>query len=218
MKTDREFLDGIYERAEKLKEQETQPVKKSAFKIYKNYIVSAVAAVLLIIIIYPLTHLDKTVQKNSVSELERSLPFSIKLAQPINLSQLAKESDVIVKAKVKKIEKTVYEKDKDIMRTTVTLNTQEVYKGSKDTKKIKIIVDNVCEFKNEANSSVQEEFKKDEITLLFLNKTDNEYILSTNTDSKYTYLSSENSDEIFQDSDLNVVSVKQLKQVLKEQE
>lgn len=215
MKTDREFLDGIYVRAEQL-QSKNEATKSMPNIILLKYSVPAFVA-LLLIVITPMMYFNRSIPMVVMQENERMMPFMAMEALAPSLYDMTAQSTVIVQAKVKKIEKSVYEKENDIITTKVLLTAKEVYKGDKAIRSIELTVNGGYNVKADIYVPYDAVFEKNEVTLLFLNEANNGYILSDPMNSKYTYLSSENLDDMYQAVDGNTITISELKDTIKQQ-
>lgn len=220
MKSNREFLDGVYTKAEALK---TEPQKIQKFSLTKKYTGIAVAAAVLLVAISPSLFFNSSTPMYVPDEAMLHSPYAIRIqSETSDLSQIVNEADVVVTAKVTKINKSVYEKDNNNMTTTVELKAENIYKGELNNESFQVCVMGGYDKKTNTYFPYEATFEKDEDTLLFLTKSTNSstptaassaYSLSLSSQSKYTYVEGETENRVYTNSDENIITIVELEQV-----
>lgn len=228
MKDDEQFLAEIYKKSKLIKSDTTDWYNVPKISFVKKFSGIAVAAILIIVIapsLYfgfnrsyemfapiPLKSEDAIANKRAIPGIQTFAAVSDVPTAEI----LAEQSDVIVEAKVKKIEKSEYESDNELnnhMTTMVVLTANECLKGDIDAKNFSVKVDGGYDEKTSNYIPYEAVFTKNEETLLFLTQiTDNEYALTLSADSKYTVQNSETG--IYKGKDGNTINVTELKESL----
>lgn len=155
MKNDREFLDGIYQKAEILEREKLQEdsKKKSPYKKYIPY--SSVAAMFILL---PILLLSKEALSPG-NELPGQEPMMIRMDEP---GSIFIEADYLLIGQVEYIEKKSNEGTMEI-----EISLEEILKGQIQEEKIIV----------EAPSNMKDEFKEGDRSLFLLYKEDNIYKL-----------------------------------------
>lgn len=211
MKTDREFLNGIYQKAEELehhKESETAKIS-----IFQRKATPIIAAAVFLMIVLPTAWFGRSFpMKEQLLSMERAItPFAI-AAEPIELTtqELIEQSDYIIRGKVKKIEKSVYENENNIV-TDVIIKISDSYKNKLFSKQIRLRVNGGYDKKTDVYIPYDAFFEKSEDVLLFLDKTDEGYYtLLAGNQSKLTYQETIEGNRVYCDTNGKTISVSEL--------
>lgn len=194
MKTDREFLDGIYAKADLL-QAAPQKVKKININfVTPQRILGAVAAVFLLIAIPSVTYAQQPRMEipegyTNLSTFVRGTQLHTAPPQTGDIG-LIEYSELICTAKVIKIENSVYEKENQRIITNVQVKPTVVLKGEPVEKVLTIQVNGGYDSVIKKYTDYEATFAQGEDVLVFLNKdvNTNSYILYGSSLGKYTYL------------------------------
>ena len=210
MKTDREFLDGIYEKATAL--DDATPTKVKITYLQRNIKMLAIVAGFIFVAIPSLLYFNQQTMEVP-TEFQTTAPIGIRGFSMFDESTLADDSEIILTAQVTKIDKSVYDADNSSIITNVSIKPTEVLKGSVDSKVIEVCVNGGYDKKSDTFVAYEAIFKRSEDVLLFLNKDPNSdsYILSGSSDGKYTYLSAEHDSKQYIGSNDTTFDILQLK-------
>lgn len=219
MKSDREFLDGIYEKArfsEKLiEEQKSKIINIKPKKSILMRLTAAAAAIVLVatpISIY-LNQPQMTVPQQAAGDL----PMSIR-AMTIrpDAQMLADNSELILTAKITKIEKSVYDEGKSRIITSVKLRPTEIIKGDFTQKNLHLKVNGGYLKKSDAYEPYEAVFEISEDVLLFLklDEDKNSYILSDGEYSKYSR-SGLDEEQSYMGTDDMTISISEITKIVK---
>ncbi|MEG0692516.1 MAG: hypothetical protein RR444_05480 [Oscillospiraceae bacterium] len=191
MKTDREFLDGVYQKARLLEDNLPPTLKITRVSISKK---SLVAAAIFFLLAIPSVYYYNQPKMEAPAGFKSNMPMAIRGFMLFNIESLTANSELILTAKVTKIDKSVYDKDKSSIITNVKVKPTEVLKGLTDTNLLDIKINGGYDKKSKTFVEYEATFKRTEDVLLFLNKDPNSdsYFLSGSSQGKYTYLSTEN--------------------------
>lgn len=198
MKNNREFLDGVYLKAEDLKRDIK---KKSSFNI--NHIrYSSVAA--LIILIPVLFFANSRLGYQEVPQ--------ISMARTINDPSLYfSEADFIVIGEIKKISEGTFVESDNYIYTDIAISIDEVLLGKLGNQEIILRVNGGKDKKERVYSPMEGEFNKGERSLFFLNRNDEEtYHLTDGGDSQFI----EVENNIFVDKLGNKYSLEEVKNII----
>lgn len=177
MKSNKEFLEGVYSKA-KILEQERN--KKNL--LYKRCIrFSSIAA---IIVILPLLVFKSQIyEPNNYKEIPQMIRM-MNIEDP-QLNFL--EADYIVIGETKKIYESQYVKEGNYIYTDVAINLKNVLLGDIDKEEILLRVKGGKVKKEKVISVMEGEFKKGSESLLFLYKDENDiYYLVNGSASQFT--------------------------------
>lgn len=222
MKSDNEFLDGVYKKAEAFSSDKQNVVGFSTSKIslFKKYAGIAVAAVL-VAVIAPSLYFGLNSGYEMIAPAQtatlKAAPIAIAM-NAFSIEDMTAQSDVIVMANVKKIEKSVYESENDMnnnMTTDVLLKSKNVLKGDLSNNKFTVRVTGGYDEKTSNYIPYEAIFAKKEETLLFLTQSEeNVYTLTASASGKYTKLTDQKDNEVFQDKYGNTITVQHLEEIL----
>lgn len=216
MKSDREFLDGIYEKAALLsqtKEKVAAPIRITFMKRYSGVIA---AAAVLVAVISPILNFNSTTMMHVPKGFSENEPFGARAfsVPSLDASQIAEGSDLVLRAKVTKINESVYEKEN--LTTNIELAIKDVYKGKLDEKKIDLTVYGGYDAKTKDYIPYEAMFECNEDTILFLNCAEAPaYTLSYSKQGKYEYVETLDGERFYQNNDGDRVSISQLVEILK---
>ena len=196
MKNDRDFLAGVYSKAEELRLQNN--INKTTIKrSYYKY--SSIAA--LIIIIPMLYFINSSIGYREIPQTNMIRTFR----EP---SSYFSEADFIIVGETKEIGKSTYIEDENYIYTDITISPDEVFLGDIEEQEIILRVNGGRDKKEKVQSPLDGEFDKGKRSLLFLVKSDEDvYHLLNGKDSQFT----EVEDNIFIDKLGNKYNLQEVK-------
>ncbi|MBU5436837.1 hypothetical protein KQI42_02385 [Tissierella sp. MSJ-40] len=211
MKSDREFIDGIYNKAKKI-----DIIQKHKNNMIINYYFKPAMVVALILIVSPLIIFSSF---NKSTEIPKGYTNKTPIARGFSISSdldsMIQQSDLIVRGKITDIFKSEYE-DNDLLFTKIEIKQIETFKGQDNKDHIILKIRGGFDKKSKTYVEYEANFKEKEDTLLFLKKIDNStYELTFSTFSKYTYLSKSNGDRVYISPDGEELFISKLKQKIK---
>lgn len=159
MKDNKEFLEGVYRKAELLEKEKFK--KRIPYKRYIGY--SSLAA---IFIILPLMFFNNGLM-TPYKEIESHQPRIISMNEPISNFY---ESDFILIGEVKEIKDSIYEKEANYIYTDIIISVDQIFLGEIEKKEIKLRLNGGKVKKGKVFSKIEGEFIKDKRSLLFLYK------------------------------------------------
>lgn len=201
MKSNKEFLDGIYSKAEALENEGTKPVKNP--RIYYRF--AAIAAMIILIPTISFWNSHRAYE-------EISSPMVIRTIN--DPSSYFYDADVIVIGQTKEIAKSNYVKEENYIYTDITFEVEEVLKGDVEVNDIILRVNGGIVKAERVKAEMQSEFIEGKNSLVFLLK---------NEDGIYHLISSESKFEevekgLFKDKLGNDYKLEEIKQQLKMEE
>jgi len=161
MKTDREFLNGIYAKAEVL-QRETNKIR-NPYK--KHYRFASMAALIILIPILFFTN-------NNLGYKEIH-PMNIRMISVSDPSTYFYEADFIVIGEAKEIKDSKYIEEENYVYTDIVIKPDEVLKGDINENEIILRINGGKVKSKNVYSNMESEFIKGKTSLLFLRK-DNE--------------------------------------------
>ncbi|MEY8414656.1 hypothetical protein AAK964_00015 [Tissierella praeacuta] len=176
MKANREFLEGIYKKAELL---EKEKIKKST--IYKRYVkISSMAAVIAIIVPLILFRGQISIPKdyNEIPQVVRMFTLNDPM---VNFY----EADYVIIGETKKINKSQYVKEDNYIYTDITIGVDEIFLGDIHNDEIILRIKGGKVEKEKVFSQMEGEFKKGKKSLLFLQKEKGIYYLVNGDESQF---------------------------------
>lgn len=176
MKANREFLEGIYKKAEVL---EREKIKKST--IYKRYVkISSMAAAIAVIVPLILFRGQISVPKdyNEIPQVVRMFTLNDPI---VNFY----EADYVVIGETKKINKSQYVKENNYIYTDITIGVDEIFLGDIHNDEIILRIKGGKVEKEKVFSQMEGEFKKGKKSLLFLQKEKGIYYLVNGDESQF---------------------------------
>lgn len=199
MKNNKEFLEGIYEKAailQKEKEKEKQRIN------YKKYIkITSMAAAFLIIV--PLLFREQKIP-GKYEELPQIIRM-LNISDPMSNFQ---EAEYIIIGETKKINKSQYVKEGNYIYTDIVIEAKEVLLGDIGEEEIILRVNGGVAKKEKVFSKREGDFKKGKKSLLFLQKTDGVYFLVNSEESQFL----EVEDKVFIDKEDNKYNIEKIKE------
>lgn len=216
MKSDREFLDGVYEKAKSLPQKKEKTANPFRITFMKRYSGVIAAAAVLVAVISPILNFNSTTMMHVPKGFSENEPFGARaFSMPnLNASQIAEGSDLILRAKVTKINDSVYENEN--LTTDIELAAKDIYKGKLDAKKIDLTVYGGYDAKTKDYIPYEAMFECNEDTILFLNCTkESAYTLSYSKQGKYEYVETLDGERFYQNIEGDRVSISQLVEILK---
>lgn len=180
MKNNKEFLEGVYRKAEVLEKEKISKEEPKRNIPYKKYIrFSTVAA---IFIILPLLFF-KSQMGVPYTDIGNLQPRIVSINDPISNFV---ESDFIVVGETKEIEDSIYVKEGNYIYTDIIISVDQVFLGEIGKDEIRIRVNGGKVKKEKVLSKMEGDFQKGERSLLFLYKDgDGLYYLVNNGESKF---------------------------------
>jgi len=176
MKDNREFLEGIYKKAEEL---EMARVRKS--RIYKRYgRISSMAAVIAIIVPLILFKGQNSALKDYTEIFQMARRFTINDPM-VNFY----EADYIVVGETKKINKSQYVKENNYIYTDITIGVDEIFLGDIHNDEIILRIKGGKVEKEKVFSQMEGEFKKGKKSLLFLQREKGIYYLVNGDEGQF---------------------------------
>lgn len=176
MKDNREFLEGVYKKAEALEREKTK--KRTTYRRYfKN---SSIAAAIVIII--PLLLF---IGENSVPKDYTEIPQMIRMLRVDDPMANFYNAQYIVVGKPKKIGKSQYVKEDNYIYTDITIDIEEVFLGDIQKDEITLRVKGGKVKKEKVFSDIEGEFKKGKKSLLFLQEDKGIYYLVNGEESQF---------------------------------
>jgi len=191
MKNNKEFLEGIYRKAEILEKQDLREEKPKRQIYYQKYIKYSTVAALFIII--PLLFFNS----GGITPYEDIGIHNPKIMTINDSMGNFLGADFIVSGDTKEIKDSVYAKEGQYIYTDIIISVDRVFLGEILEKEIIVRVNGGKVKKEKVFSNMEGDFHKDERSLLFLQK-DREgiYSLVNNGESQYK----ETEKDIFIDS------------------
>lgn len=218
MKTENEFLKGVYEKSEAFASGEKKPrgFEQPKQNHFKRYIGIAAAAVL-IAVVAPSLYFSYS---NASYEMYEPVSDKARINEPVaatllasavDVGELANSCDIVVLAQVKKIDKSVYEfSDTSHMTTTVSLKVNQYLKGDGDAT-IKIKVNGGYDQETSNFIPYEATFKKKENVVLFLVKTDgDEYALQNSAYGKYSEVKDPEQSDVYLSKDSETITIAEI--------
>lgn len=223
MKTDNEFLMGVYNKAHSYSSLEEKPkgFDQPKQNHFKRYIGIAAAAVLIAVVapsLYFLNNVSYEMYEPVNTKTRTNEPVAAAFtAESVNTDEFINGSELIVTAQVKKIDKSVYEySDTNHMTTTVTLKVSQFFKGDGEST-IKLKVNGGYDQKTSNFVPYEATFKKKEKVLLFLVKSgDNEYTLRNSAYGKYSEVNATEQSGVYMTKDGETITIEELKSRISE--
>ncbi|MGJ0847063.1 hypothetical protein ACR77J_10245 [Tissierella praeacuta] len=176
MKANREFLEGIYKKAELL---EKEKIKKST--IYKRYVkISSMAAAIAVIVSLILFRGQISIPKdyNEIPQVVRMFTLNDPM---VNFY----EADYVIIGETKKINKSQYVKEDNYIYTDITIGVDEIFLGDIHNDEIILRIKGGKVEKEKVFSQMEGEFKKGKKSLLFLQKEKGIYYLVNGDESQF---------------------------------
>lgn len=211
MKSDRDFLNGVYHKAESLKQIDSAKKSFVFAAKYKGFIVAASLTLVIGLSIY----LSTLPTMKVYTDYNNQRPQLARFRSNVEIIDITEQADLVIRAKVKKIGKSLYENDN--ITTTVELSPKEIYKGNLESKTIEVVVDGGFDKETKTYFEYESIFKRNEDTLLFLNKINDKYVLTCSSQGKYTYLKSTDKEITFQGSSGEVLTLSEVKKLIEKE-
>lgn len=198
MKTDREFLDGVYAKAEKLRTEE-HPAPKFVFtgkegrkRTVWSTAAAAVACIALLLtggLVYRESQPKMEIPEGYTNLLE-NIPMTLGIeGRAITVEPPLTDAELIAAGNVTGIAKSVYEEEKQSIITMVTVNLTERYKGEPVTSPINVAVTGGVNEADKTYLDYEAVFRRGENVLLFLTKQeDGSYTLFGGAQGKLSRL------------------------------
>lgn len=172
MKNDREFLNGIYAKAEVL-QRETDKTKKNYKKYYRFASMAA-----LIILIHGLFFLNNDFGYKEIHPMTRMISVS-------DPSTYFYEADFIIIGEVKEVKNSKYIEEESYVYTDIVIRPDQVFKGDINGNEIFLRINGGKVRSEKVYSNMESEFIKGKTSLLFLRKGDEGFYNLINDKSQF---------------------------------
>lgn len=179
MKDNKEFLEGIYRKAEILEKEKLKEEPKRNIP-YQRYIkFASVAAIFIIIPLILLNSGTLTPYTDIGSHQPRIMTINDLMTNFLG-------SDFIIIGETKEIKDSIYVKEENYIYTDIIISVGEVFLGEIENKEITVRVNGGKVKKEKVLANMEGDFNKDERSLLFLQKHSEEiYSLVNNGDGQF---------------------------------
>lgn len=179
MKDNKEFLEGIYRKAEILEKEKLKEEPKRNIP-YQRYIkFASVAAIFIIIPLILLNSGTLTPYTDIGSHQPRIMTINDPMTNFLG-------SDFIIIGETKEIKDSIYVKEENYIYTDIIISVGEVFLGEIENKEITVRVNGGKVKKEKVLANMEGDFNKDERSLLFLQKHSEEiYSLVNNGDGQF---------------------------------
>lgn len=179
MKDNKEFLEGIYRKAEILEKEKLKEEPKRNIP-YQRYIkFASVAAIFIIIPLILLNSGTLTPYTDIGSHQPRIMTINDSMTNFLG-------SDFIIIGETKEIKDSIYVKEENYIYTDIIISVDEVFLGEIENKEITVRVNGGKVKKEKVLANMEGDFNKDERSLLFLQKHSEEiYSLVNNGDGQF---------------------------------
>ncbi len=194
MKSNREFLDGMYSKAEVLEKQRIKPYKAPRF----NYNFAALAAMIILI---PTIFF----WKGNTGYQDITSPMMIRNIE--DSSSYFQEADFVLTGITEKIDESIYMKEDNYIYTDINFKIEEALKGEIDSKDIIIRVNGGMVKKEKLKSKIEGKFIKGESSLVFLSKDEQGIYYLISPESQFEQIK----EDLFKDKSGNEYSLEKLK-------
>ncbi|NLC03430.1 MAG: hypothetical protein GX787_04020 [Tissierellia bacterium] len=200
MKTNREFLNGVYAKAEIL-EKEKNKSKKSPRMFYRF---GSIAALIILIPTIFFWNSNRAYEELISPMMVRTID------DPMSYFG---EADFIVIGKTEKINESQYIKEGNYIYTDIDINIMEVLKGEVNDGAIVIRVNGGKVKKEKLKSKMDSEFIKGENSLLFLRKDESGIYSLVSSESQFI----ESGRDLFKDKLGNEYTLDEIKNIIMEE-
>lgn len=201
MKSNKEFLDGIYSKVEALENERTKPVKNP--KIYYRF--AAIAAMIILIPTISFLNSHRAYEEISSPMVVRTIN---------DPSSYFYDADVIVIGQTKEIAKSNYVKEENYIYTDITFKVEEVLKGDVEVRDIILRVNGGIVKAERVKAEMQSEFIEGKNSLVFLLKNEDGIYHLISSESKFEEVEK----DLFKDKLGNDYKLEEIKQQLKMEE
>lgn len=201
MKSNREFLDGVYSKARTLEKETTKPIKTQ--RMYYRF-----ASIAAVIILIPTIFL----WNSNIAYEEITSPMMIRTMN--NPSSYFYEADFIVVGKTEELGKSQYVKEDNYIYTPVTLSIKETLLGEIHESKIVLRVNGGKVKKERVWSKIDSNFIEGKNSLVFLSKDENGIYRLVNSESQFEEIEK----DLFKDKLGNEYSLEEIKNLIKMEE
>lgn len=196
MKTDREFLDGVYEKAERLRgmdavSKKAVPIRQKRRVLWRGAVSAAGLCLLLAGGLFFSENQPKMEIPEGYTNMMEKIPMELNGIEPRAIVEVdpVTEADLIAAGKVSAIGKSVYEQENQTILTMVTVTLTERYKGDAATDEVNVAVTGGINEEDHTYLDYEAVFRRGENVLLFLTeRQDGSYILFGGAQGKLTRL------------------------------
>lgn len=180
MKNNKEFLEGVYRKAEVLQKEKISKEESKRSITYQKYI--RFASVAAIFIILPLLFLNSGIM-TPYTDIGIHEPRIMTINDPMANFLSA---DFIIIGETKEIEDSIYVKEGNYIYTDIIISVDEVFLGEIENKEIIVRVNGGKVKKEKLLSKMQGDFQNYERSILFLYKDGEDiYSLVNNGDGQF---------------------------------
>lgn len=200
MKTNREFLDGIYSKAEELQKETTKDYKTPRI----NYRFASIAAMIILIPTIFFWNSNRGYQ-------ELVSPMMVRTMN--DPSSYFYEADFIVIGKTEQVGTSQYVKEDNYIFTDITIKIDEILKGQIDEEEIVIRVNGGKVRKEKVWSQMDSEFIKGKTSLVFLTQDNSGIYHLINNESQFEQVD----EDLFKDKLGNEYKLEAIKNIIMEE-
>lgn len=200
MKTNREFLNGIYAKAEVLEKEKNKRVKGPSM----FYRMASIAALIILIPTIFLWNSNRGYEELASPTMVRTID------DPISYFG---EADFIVIGKARKINESQYVKEGNYIFTDINMDIIEVLKGEINNGEIIVRVSGGKVQSEKLKSKMDSEFIKGKNSLLFLSKDESGIYSLVNSESQFL----ESGSDLFKDKLGNEYTLEEIKNIILEE-
>lgn len=201
MKSNREFLNGVYAKAELLEREKTKNVKPWRF----NFRLASIAAMIILIPTIFFWNSDRGYEELSGPMIIRTID------NPVTYFQ---EADFIVIGETVKSNDSKYVEEGNYIYTDIVFKLDEVLKGEISEEEIILRVNGGKAKKEKLKSEMESQFIKGEESLVFLMLDENGTYSLINSESKFEKVA----EDLFKDKMGNEYKLEEVKNIIMEEE
>ena len=172
MKSNKEFLDGIYSKAEVLENERSKPYKAPRL----NYKFASIAAMIILIPTIFFWNSNRGYEDISSPMVARTIE---------NPNSYFQEADFIIIGQTEEIEESKYVKEENYIYTDITFKIEEVLKGEVENEDIILRVNGGIVKKEKLRSKIQTEFIEGKTSLVFLSQDEKGIYHLISSESKF---------------------------------
>lgn len=200
MKTNREFLEGVYSKAEALEKERTKNYKTPRI----NYRFASLAAMIILIPAIFLWNSSRGYQ-------ELASPMVVRTMN--DPTSYFYEADFIVIGQTEEVGKSQYVKEDNYIYTDITIKIDEILKGQIDEEEIVLRVNGGKVKKEKLWSQMDSEFIKGKHSLIFLSRDDSGTYYLINSESQFQQVG----EDLFRDKLGNQYKLEEIKNIIMEE-
>lgn len=201
MKSNRDFLDGIYSKAEELEKEMNKGSKSPRI----NYRFASIAAMIILIPTILFWNSNRGYQ-------ELASPMVVRTMN--DPSSYFYEADIIVIGETEEVGKSQYIKEDNYIYTDITIKLDEILKGQIDEEEIVLRVNGGKVKKEKVWSQMDSEFIKGKHSMLFLIRDESGIYYLINSQSQFDQVG----EDLFKDNLGNEYKLEKIKNIILEEE